>query len=391
MFGQTIDTSGAPHITIAQCAGNLVVRGSGERQLILQVQGEKEDVLLEQVGDTFTIETRTNCFLTCPPAATLTISTVQGNLRVEELEGILTISSVYGNVVLREVGSVMLSAAFANFSVYGAAGKVEAQVVRGNAHLRRVAGELVMGQVDGSMVVEGLRGGLEAGQVRGNVRLEASFAPGLHYELKTDGNLRVRVPAGVGLHLSLYADGGVRSTISGLSLERRNGEVSGVLGSGEAFLKAQVRGHVLLEPAGVAEMGMEGFDWVADIEGLGAQIEASIAAAMADIEARLAESLGRIDSERIRHHVERATQQALRRTELAMEQARRAAEREAERARLRAEQAERRWQRVSGGRAAHSRREPPTDEERLLVLRLVEAGKVTPEQAAELLAVLEGR
>lgn len=390
MFGQTIDTSTAPHITISQCAGNLVVRGAAKRQLILQVQGEREDVLLEQTGDTFTIEARTDCFLTCPSAAALTISAVQGNLRVEGLEGMLTVSSVHGNVVLREVGSAVLSAVLSNFSVYGAAGKVEAQIVRGNAYLRRVEGELVLGQVDGGLVVEGLRGGLEAGQVRGNVRLEASFAPGLHYELKTNSNLRVRVPAGAGLRLSLCADGGVRSTISGLSLERQDGEVSGVLGNGDSSLKAQVRGHVLLEPAEVAGVGTEGFDWVADIEGLGAQIEASIAAAMADIEARLAESLGRIDSERIRHHVERATQQALRQTELAMEQARRAAEREAERARLRAEQAERRWQRVSG-RTARSRREPPTDEERLLVLRMVEAGKITPEQAAELLAALEGR
>ncbi|MCX7682685.1 MAG: hypothetical protein N2508_12110 [Anaerolineae bacterium] len=390
MFRQVIDTSAAPHLTITQCMGNLVVRGMAERQLILQVQGGEEDVSLGLMEDGFTIETRTNGFLTCPPAATLTISAVQGNLRVEDLEGALTISSVYGNVVLREVSSAVLSATFGNLVVYGATGRVEAQMVRGNAHLRRVGGELVVGQVDGNLVVEGLRGGLEAGLVRGNVRLEASFAPGLNYELQANGNLRVRVPAGVGLRLSLCAEEGVRSTIAGLNLERHDGEVSGVLGDGAASLKAQVRGHVLLEPAEVTETGTEGFDVVADIEGLGAQIEASIAAAMAEIEARLAESLGRIDSERIRRHVERATQQALRQTELAMEQARRAAEREAERARLRAEQAERRWQRVSGW-AARPRREPPTDEERLQVLRLVESGKITPEQAAELLAALEGR
>ncbi len=390
MFRRIFDTSDAPHITITQCMGNLAVRGLAEQQLVLQIQGEEGDLSLEQVGDTFTIETRANCFLTCPSAATLTLSAVQGNLQVEKVDGMLTISSVYGNVILRETGSTVLSMAFGNLSAYGTKGGIEAQTVRGNAHLRCVDGQLSVDQVDGNLVVEGLRGGLKTGKVKGNVRLEASFAPGLEYEVNTNGNLRVRIPAGTGLHLSLRADGGVRSTIPDLNLERKDGEMSGVLGDGAARLTAEVRGHILLEPAEVVEPGAERFDFIADIEGLGAQIEASIAAAMADIEARLAESLGRIDSERIRRHVEHATQQALRQTELAMEQARRAAEREAERARLRAEQAERRWQRVSG-RVARARREPPTDEERLQVLRLVEAGKITPEQAARLLAALEGR
>ena len=77
-------------------------------------------------------------------------------------------------------------------------------------------------------------------------------------------------------------------------------------------------------------------------------------------------------------------------SEQAADKARRAAEREAERARLRAERAERRWQRVSGQKP-RPRQEETTDEERMRVLRLVEGGKLTPEQAADLLAALEGQ
>ena len=86
----------------------------------------------------------------------------------------------------------------------------------------------------------------------------------------------------------------------------------------------------------------------------------------------------------------RAAEQARQETERATERARRQAEREAERARLRTERAERRWQRASGQRP-RPKREPATDEERMRVLRLVEEGKVAPEQAADLLAALEGR
>ena len=73
-----------------------------------------------------------------------------------------------------------------------------------------------------------------------------------------------------------------------------------------------------------------------------------------------------------------------------VEMERRNAEREAERARLRKERAERRWKRVSGQRATPPK-PPVSDEERMRVLRMVEEGKIAPEQAAELLAALEGR
>jgi hypothetical protein len=183
----------------------------------------------------------------------------------------------------------------------------------------------------------------------------------------------------------------VRSSVFGLALEEADGETRGVLGAGEASLEAQVDGGVslrTLEPEGAAE-GLP-FDFVADLEGLGAQIEGRVAEAMMEMEARLEESLGRIDSDKIRRQAEQASERTLRAAGRAAEQVRRAADREAERARLRAERADRRWRRASG-RRPRPRQEPATDEERMRVLRLVEEGRVTPEQAADLLAALEGR
>ncbi|HUV90333.1 MAG TPA: hypothetical protein VMY80_11820, partial [Anaerolineae bacterium] len=69
---------------------------------------------------------------------------------------------------------------------------------------------------------------------------------------------------------------------------------------------------------------------------------------------------------------------------------RRKAEQDAEQSRMWAERAERRWQRASGSRP-RPKPEPVTDEERMRILRMVEEGKVTPEQAADLLAAMEGR
>jgi hypothetical protein len=390
MFKQTFETSASPHITVTECMGNLVVQGSKEQQIHARLQGEADDVALEHDGETFTITARAGCHLTCPEGAVLTVGTVRGNLKVEGAKGSFTAETVHGNVNLRAVGPAALEQTFGNLRVRQATGDLRAQITRGNVRIRQVAGSISLDRVDGSLTVEGLQGELTAEQVRGNARVGALFSPGQTHRLNVSGNLTVHIPTDASLRLSLDAGGEVRSSVPDLVLEETDGEIQGVLGSGEASLEVEAGGNVYLRSIGLEEVEDIPLDFVADLEGLGTQIETRISEAMAQMETRLEESLGRIDSDQVRFEMERVKEQALRRTERAAERARRTAEREAERARLRAERAERRWRRASG-RKPRPKREPATDEERMRVLRMVEEGKVTPEQAAELLAALEGR
>jgi len=392
MLEQTIETSATPHVTVTECIGNLVVRGSEERRITIQVQGEADDVTVEREGETFTLASRAGCRLTCPPDTTLTVGVVRGNLKIKGVEGPVAIGSAYGNVNLRAIGPTALEQTFGNLSARQVAGNLHVQTTRGNARIGQVEGSLSLSQVGGNLVAEGLQGEVAVERVEGNARLGPPFFPGQTYQLSTDGNLTVLLPADASLRLTLRAGGGVRSTFPGLTLEEAEGETRGILGTGEASLAAQVGGHAYLRPLGPKGAPAEhlDFDFMADLEGLGAQIEAHIAEVMAGVEASLEESLGRIGDQRLRQRVEQAAEKAHREAERAAEQARREAERATERARLRAERAERRWRRASG-RRPRPKREPATEEEHMRVLRLVEEGKITPEQAADLLAALEGR
>jgi hypothetical protein len=378
MFKQAFETSPTPHVTVAECLGNLVVRGSEEERIAIRVPGEADDVILDREGETFVITARSDCTLTCPRATTITVDAVRGNLKVEEVDGSVAVGTVHGNAHLRAVGPAAVEQVFGNLRARQAGGDLRAHTVRGNARVRGIEGSLSLGQVDGNLVAERLQGGLEAERVHGNVRLAPLVSPSLDYRLNADGNLTLHIPTDASLRLALSARGGVRSSIPGLVLEETEGQMRGTLGAGEASLEAQVGGHASVRPLEPAYRPGEELD-LSDLEGLGAQIEARVAEAMSEMESRLDESLGRIDSTEVRRRVERVA-----------EKARRAAERETERVRLRTERAERRWRRASG-RRPRPRRTPATGEERMRVLRLVEEGKVTPEQAADLLSALEGR
>ena len=425
MIEQRFETSAAPHIAVTECLENLVVRGSEERRVTMRIEGDTDDVTLERAGETFTIQVRTDCFLTCPPDTTIAVESVRGNVQVEEIKGPVTAGTAHGNVELSAVGPTALEQVSGNLRVRRAQGDLRVQTVKGNAEIRQVEGSLSLDRVDGNLEAVGLQGGLVAEQVRGNVRLGPPFSPGMAYRLSSHGNLTFSLPAESSLRLSLQARGNLVSHVPNLVLEKTNGEATGTLGAGEASLEAQAKGNITLRlpewgegMAAEAPFGAgsgwpweEGpaagipFDFMADVEGLEEQIEARISEAMADMNAHLEESLSRIGDERLREQArrqaeraaerarraaERATERVRRRVEREGERVRQKAEQDAERSRMWAERAERRWQRASGERP-RPKPEPVTDEERMRILRMVEEGKITPQQAADLLAAMEGR
>ncbi|HET89253.1 MAG TPA: hypothetical protein ENN99_00720 [Chloroflexi bacterium] len=392
MFKQTIATSSAPSITITDCLGDLIVRGAEESHVSIRLRGAADDLTLEQEGEELTLHIHSDCTLTCPPDSTLTVETVRGDLKIKEVRGCVTVSTVYGDVILQVTGAIELGQIYGHMNARDIVGDLRVESLSGDARVRGVEGQFSARHIGSDLKAEGVRGGLKTEQIGADAWLGPPFSPGATYLVNAGSDLIAHIPPDADLRLSLQAGGRVRSRIPDLSLEDVGGEMQGTLGDGEAHLKATVGGSVSLRPAEPETGPTESpyLDFATDLEGLGAQIEARISEAMAEIDLRLQESLGGLDSERMRRQIEQVTNHTLERTKRAAERARQAAEREAEQARLRTERAERRWRRVSG-QPARPKREPATEEERLRVLRMVEDGKITPEQAAELLAALEGR
>jgi hypothetical protein len=385
MYERTIETSASPHVTVEACRGNLTVRGDAEREIALLVQGEEDEVVLEREGQSVSLTLPDQTMVICPPKTTLDIRRVLGNLRVEGVEGPITGAAIHGNVRVRAVGPVALEETLGNLRARDVVGGLQGEDVKGNAQVQNLDGELILERVAGNLMAEGIEGGLRADEVRGNVRLGPPYSAGATYRVNASGNLAVSVPTDASLRVALQAGGRVDARVPGLELEETDGDMVGSLRAGEATLEAKVQGNASLRSTEAADS----YEIGPNLEGLSAEIEWQVNEAVARMATRLEESLGRIDTGGIRQRVDQATEQARQKAEQAAEQARRRAEQAAERARMRAEGAERRWRRVSGQPSQPSRA-AATDEERLRVLRMVEEGQLTPEQASELLAALEG-
>jgi hypothetical protein len=421
MFEQLIETSATPHITIRECLGELVVRGSEEGPVTLRLPDEVDLESLEQEGDAISLAVRSGCRLTCPTGAALTVHVARGDVKISDVGGAIALGAVNGNVALRRVGSAGLERVHGDVharevdgdlqmqSVQGdarvraVAGGLQIQALQGDARVQKVDGALSADWIGGDLRAEELHGGLEA-EAGADIRLGPPFQPGATYRVRAGGGVWVYLPEDSSLRLSLQAGGRIRCRVPELALEESDGTTEGTMGGGEATLEAQAAGPITLRPADSATTAEEETDWsfvMPDLEGLSSLIETRVSEAMAEMQTRLDDSLAQVDSEAIRQRMERAGERTRQQAEKAAEKARvhmereyeharREAEREAERARMHADRARRRWQRASGQRP-RPRPQPATDEERLRVLHMVEQGKLTPEQASDLLAALEGK
>jgi hypothetical protein len=144
------------------------------------------------------------------------------------------------------------------------------------------------------------------------------------------------------------------------------------LGAGESEAELSAGGDLSVHPTG-APGEQVGAEWAADMR---TRIEAQVDAALAEVEASLgsldARGLG-IDADRVRARVRRAAERAHRR---------------AERARRGPETNQRRVD-INFGPFGTAR-PSVNDEERLTVLRMLEQGTISLEEAERLLQALEG-
>ncbi|MGD1992622.1 MAG: hypothetical protein PVI59_05450 [Anaerolineae bacterium] len=392
MFRETIEMSATPHITVIDCLGDLVVRAVEGQQVDLRLQGTADDLSMERTGESIALSARTGCIVTCPPHTTLTLQAVHGDLKVRGIEQPITAGKIYGDVVLRDVGPTALETVYGDLVARQVTGDLQAEVLQADARIVQVDGHLRVDRVGGDLRAEGLMDGLEASGVGADVRLGPPFSPGATYRVQAGSDLRIYLPGDASVQLTLQAAGRIQSRMPDLELQERAGTTEVTLGAGEATLEARVGGHVYLsrwDRDTAAPEDLE-FSFAADLEGLGSLIELRITEAMAEMQTRLEDSLGQFDSEAVQRRMERAAEKMRWKTEKAAEKARLRMEREAERARMQAERAERRWRRFSGEREP-TREVSVSDEERLRVLRLVEKGQISPDEAADLLAALEGR
>ncbi len=432
MYQQRIATLASPRVEVTACQGDLNVAAWDGSEVLIEVE-HKEALTVEEQENAVALAAKSDCRLTVPATASVMVVRVQGELRVQALNGPVEVATargdatfrngigdvslgslqaslwveewvgavdaktIQGDVKLRQVsGDVRLETVSGDLTAEDVNGSLAAQSVAGDAYLRRVNGPLSLDKVNGDLVGRSWMAEADAAQVGGDVSLKSIFVGPHRYNLQARGDVVVRALPGSSATFTLRADkGGVK--VKGFAAEETaEGQWQGVVGEGEAQVSlVSTHGNVMLKALAEGEPEAAAFTHETDFAGVGAAIHMGGEDLALHIQQRVAERLGRIDFEAIaQREAERARRLAEREAERAL--------RLAEKARRKAEQARKKaeikrggrwhfeWDTGRGGRQAAKQSQAVSEEERLTVLKMLAEGKISSEEAEALLQALEG-
>lgn len=419
MDTRSVQASDAPKIRLSS-SGNLSVKGWDKTEI--NAKCSAPDLLtLEVQEDEFTVSFLSNGSLRVPYGSTLQVSQITGDSTFKGLEGPLSIEQISGNLSLRSVGSVDVGSVNGSLSAKNLEGSLNVKVCRGNVAVSDIQGDFQVEEaIDGNLSLKEIDGSSKA-EARGNVSVQLDPSPESSYDFISKGNLSCRLADDASVKISIQKGANLAIRIPGIEVpDRITPPYEITLGEGDANLSLSADGNVGLNsrPPDWAMSDFEfeiGEDFESLAEMINQQISSQIEAQMemmddelelqidnltASLEASAlsAEQAERI-AERARMASERANQRAqekIRRAQEKMQRKLEAAQRRAERKARAAERAarDRRRRPESTEWVPPSTRqpiEPVSEEERLMILQLLEQGKITSEEAEQLLAALEGK
>jgi len=292
--------------------------------------------------------------------------------------------------------------------------------------------------VGGDLFLQDVGGAIQA-LAGSDVTLEVNFKPEQEYALQAGGDLTCRVGPEASVRLTLIAGGEVTIDVPAAQWTGGSNSKTVTLGAGAAAANLRAGGDLQLTGAGPEADSLGDFDekFGADFAGMAddfgaqieSQIESQISAHMANFDKLMAERMAGlnfvtdpVDAAKIAATARRAAERVERVTRQQADAARRRAEKQAEAAQRLAESAQRRAEAINRKvREEHGRRgwpfrgdparppqpprppapnrptapaapvDPVSDEERMMILRMVEQGKISVGEAEKLLAALENK
>lgn len=399
---------------ILDIKGDLQLKGWEEQEVSVNCSSE-EDLTLHGDGDEVRITCQNNCSVRVPYSAGLEVNSVSGNAAFKSLDGEMRVDKVSGNLMLRSTGPVTITRVRGNLVAKNIAGGLKLDTLDANATIRDVQGDFrVADEIRGNLDLDDVGGDASAG-ARGNITLRLDPSPGNTYTFQAQGNLTCRIPTDASAAVTISEASKISILLPGVECSHPQAPYSLALGEADAKLSLSARGNVVLGGQ-AGEWGfedfhfsftedLEDFDRIADQIGqqIGAQIEMlenSLESHLENISTIFSESgisperadqiaeRARLASQRAREKTQRAQEKMERKLEAARRRAEkraRSAERAARDRRKRAEAFE--WSPPE----SKTKTEPVTDEERVMILQMLEQGKISMEEAEGLLAALEGK
>ena len=350
-----------PQIKVESVAGDLRLAGWDNDEILAKTNDDT--ISLQKNGNEVSISCHDDLALSVPKNSKVHIQTINGDMSVRGLVGEFEVDVINGDVAIRDAGTVTLGAVASDFSLRRAKGDVRVKSVGGDASLREVNGSLTLDSVTDDLAIRGVGGDLKV-VVGADVVIHLEPKTGQEYSVVAGDDIMLVLPEDANATLKINADR-MAVNFPGVELDASTSQVV-ALGEGAAKISLNAGSRLLVSTSkGAADSADEFgnfagmmFDWGSWGKEIG-------------------EYWGNYGREMGEHLSQRA-QKAAQRAERKM---RHAAGRR---------NANLKWTWDLNNMPKAPKREPVSEEERMIILRMLAEKKITSEEAEQLLSSLEG-
>lgn len=376
-------------VIIAQVGGDLRLKGRMADDLVVDGDG----VLVEQAGEgqPYVIRSGGDCRMMVPENVDVVVQQVGGSAKLSDLKMRLEVQAVGGDLMIRDVLEAAVGAVGGDLRLKRVAGAVQIGAIGGDGTIRDIAGHMHVDRVGADLLVHAIQGSCIVDGVGSDLVLHVDFEPDNEYHFAVGSDVLCWVHPQTSARIIVPLD--ARVTVGPeLSVQREETDDSQILTLGEGAATVFIDAGEDLRLVGDEE------DYAFD---LGIHIEEEVEARLSSLEEKLSQQLDGLD-ERISANAAQWASHAERWAERAQEQVEQLADRfsrkfeSGRRGPTKRKRGPRRleffWDsndptRIQRGPAI----DPVTEEERLMILQMVQDGKISVEEAERLLAALESQ
>lgn len=375
-----------PLVMVRSVGGDLRLSGWDSAELMAKTDGELLDI--RESGNNYTVACDSDLILSLPRAAVVQIEEVSGDADLRNNTGKISIESVLGDLSLRNVAEIEANAAHGDLIVRNASGACRFENTYGDASFRNLQQGLVVRQVGADLYLRDVYGDVEA-SAHGSAVIYARPEPGSTTNVKALGDILLRLMPDTDVELEL--DGADVSQVRldvGEQPEIESLPFRTVLGSGASKIKLHALGELVVTQR--AEQ-WESVNESSDPSGgrkRTIHFEIPDVPIPPDLDDRISRKV-----EAAMKRVDRMQDRVQARVQAKVDAAMGRAERQIR-------MAERRSRRADIRQGAHMHPpfstppeadEPVTEDERLVILKMLQEKKISLEEAEMLLNALEGK
>ena len=203
-----------------------------------------------------------------------------GDLRFDDGEH-LTAESVAGDVRIRNLTDARLGRLRGDLWVEKVRDAVHVARTDGDARLSEIAGPVTVRSLAGDLRATALVGGISASQVTGDAILQGPYGTDEPYSLAAEGDVTVHLPPDADARLSVQAGGRIRSDAPLKPAADGSATFTATLGRGKARFGLSSGGDLRIVQSGGAKRTRSRSKEPADMSDLGERIREQVSASLA--------------------------------------------------------------------------------------------------------------